>query len=98
MISILNGLFSLPTVTPPWALISSVARVIALAASQPYRKAVAKGAPMTIGFPCALALDPENEMMKKLKARNKIPANDQPFFLIFLPPFLIEIPPSIGIR
>jgi hypothetical protein len=80
------------------ALISSVARVIALAASQPYKKAVARGAPMTMGFPCALALDPENEMMKKLKRRNKIPTNNQPFLLILLPPFLIEIPSTIAIH
>jgi len=32
-------------------------------------------------------------MMKKLKVRNKIPTNNQPFFLIFLPPFLIGISP-----
>jgi hypothetical protein len=51
-----------------------------------------------MGFPCALALDPENEMMKKLKRRNKIPTNNQPFLLILLPPFLIEIPSTIAIH
>jgi hypothetical protein len=49
-------------------LISSAARVIALAASQPYKKAVARGAPITIGFSAAIALDPKTS---KKAAANK---------------------------
>ncbi len=50
MTAISNGRFTPPTLTPPLALISSIANLIPLSASQPYTKAVERGAPMIIGL------------------------------------------------
>ncbi len=50
MTTILNGRFTPLTFTPPLALISSMANCIPLSASQPYTKAVERGAPIIMGL------------------------------------------------
>jgi hypothetical protein len=69
--------------------------LIALSASQPYRKAVERGQPRTMGFSAALASCPKKDKLQKPITRERLPTRTNKCFFLIPITSLKEIYPHL---